>query len=188
MCRWAALDTAAAAAQSSGAMQDHSFSFEVEAEPREIWALFWGHRNRVVEHGAVRIEYLHWGDATGEGRIRHCHFPVPRYLLSGGTGRSWEWLTEVKPYESWRYDAIGKPLWSRATGWTRLEDLGDGRTRVHFRETYEAFNPILRALLERRVHRFISKDNDRFMQSAIEQGIRAMRKARASLPSAGSVA
>jgi len=182
------LDTAAAAAQSSGAMQDHSFSFEVDAEPREIWALFWGHRNRVVEHGAVRIEYLHWGDATGEGRIRHCHFPVPRYLLSGGTGRSWEWLTEVKPYESWRYDAIGKPLWSRATGWTRLEDLGNGRTRVHFRETYEAFNPILRALLERRVHRFISKDNDRFMQSAIEKGIRAMRKARASLSSAGPVA
>jgi len=33
------------------------------------------------------------------------------------------------------------------------------------------------------VHRFISRDNDRFMQSAIEKGIRAMRKARASLPS-----
>ena len=159
-------------------MQDHSFSFEVDAAPREIWSLFWGHRNRVVEHGDVRIEYLHWGDETGEGRIRHCHFRVPRYLLSGGVGRSWEWLTEVKPFESWRYDAIGKPLWSRATGWTRLEDLGDGRTRVHFRETYEAFNPILRVLLERRVHRFISKDNDRFMKSAIEKGIRAMRAAR----------
>jgi hypothetical protein len=103
---------------------------------------------------------------------------VPRYLLSGGVGRSWEWLTEVKPGESWRYDAIGKPLWSRATGWTRLEDLGGGRTRVHFRETYEAFNPILRALLERRVHRFISKDNDRIMKSAIEKGVAAMRAGR----------
>jgi hypothetical protein len=89
----------------------------------------------------------------------------------------------VKPYESWRYDAIGKPLWSRATGWTRLEGLGDGRTRVHFRETYEAFNPILRTLLERPVHRFISKDNDRFMQSAIEQGVQALRKAGQPLPS-----
>ena len=158
-------------------MQDHAFSFEVDATPREIWTLFWGHRRRVVEHGAVRIEYLHWGDETGEGRIRHCRFPVPRYLLSGGVGLSWEWLTKVKPYESWRYDAIGKPLWSRATGWTRLEDLGDGRTRVHFRETYEAFNPLLRALLERRVHRFISKDNDRVMQSAIASGVQAMRSA-----------
>ena len=157
-------------------MQDHSFSFVVDATPREVWRIFWGHRDRVVEHGGVRIEYLYWGDATGDGRIRHCHFPVPRYLLSGGVGRSWEWLTEVKPYESWRYDSIGKPLWSRATGWIRLEDLHDGRTRVHFRETYEAFNPIVRALFERRVHRFISKDNNRFMQSAIEKGLKMMRE------------
>ena len=156
-------------------MQDHSFAFEVGGTPQEIWSLFWGHRRRVVEHGEVRIEYLCWGDEVGEGRIRTCHFPVPRYLLSGGVGRSWEWLTEVKPCESWRYDAIGKPLWSRATGWVRLEDLGGGRTRVHFRETYEAFNPILRVLLERRVHRFISRDNDRVMQAAIENGLQRMR-------------
>jgi hypothetical protein len=84
----------------------------------------------------------------------------------------------VKPFESWRYDAIGKPLWSRATGWVRLEDLSDGRTRVHFRETYEAFNPLLRALLERRVHRFISRDNDHIMKAAIERGVQAMRRAR----------
>ena len=156
-------------------MQEHSFSFEVGATPREIWSLFWDHRRPVIEHGDVRIEYLHWGDAVGEGRIRHCRFRVPRYLLSAGVGQSWEWLTQVTPYESWRYDAIGKPLWSRATGWTRLEDLGAGRTRVHFRETYEAFNPLLRALLERRVHRFISQDNDRVMQAAIENGLRMMR-------------
>jgi hypothetical protein len=60
-------------------------------------------------------------------------------------------------------------------GWTRLEGLGAGRTRVHFRETYEAFNPLLRALLERRVHRFISRDNDKVMQAAIENGVRMMR-------------
>ena len=161
-------------------MQDHSYSFEVDATPQEIWALFWGHRNPVVVHGDVRIEYLHWGDAIGNGRVRHCHFPVPRYLLSGGVGKSWEWLTEVKPHESWRYDAIGKPLWSKATGWTRLEDLGGGRTRVHFRETYEALNPIMRVLLERRVHRFLSKDNDHFMKSAIEKGVQAMRARRSA--------
>lgn len=158
-------------------MQDHSFSFEVGGTPQEIWSLFWGRRRRVIEHGDVRIEYLHWGDETGEGRIRHCHFRVPRYLLSGGVGRSWEWLTEVKPCESWRYDAIGKPLFSRATGWTRLQDLGGGRTRVHFRETYEAFNPVLRWLLERRVHDFISRDNDRIMQAAIESGLEHARRA-----------
>jgi hypothetical protein len=83
----------------------------------------------------------------------------------------------VKPNESWRYDAVGKPLWSRASGWTRLEDLGDGRTRVHFRETYEVFNPILRLLLEKRVHRFISRDNDEIIKSSIERGIEYMRSA-----------
>ena len=167
-------------------MQDHSFAFEIAATAKELWTIFWQRRTRVVEHGDVRIEYLHWGDDTGEGRIRHCRFRVPRYLLSGGVGYSWEWLTEVKPYESWRYDAIGKPLWSRATGWMRLEDLGNGSTRLHFRETYEAFNPILRALLERRVHDFISKDNDRIMKAALERALQAMRAPRGDVrPSAG---
>jgi hypothetical protein len=36
-------------------------------------------------------------------------------------------------------------------------------------------NPILRVLLERRVHRAISRDNDRLMKSAIERGVAAMR-------------
>lgn len=156
-------------------MQDHRYAFEIEATPEEIWRVFWGRRRRVTEHGDVRIEILHFGDEKGEGLIRHCEFPVPRYLLSGGRARSWEWLTEVKPCESWRYDAVGKPLFSKAAGETRLEDLGDGRTRVHFRETYHVFNPLLRVLLERRVHRFISRDNDRLMKAAIERGVQALR-------------
>jgi len=110
--------------------------------------------------------------------IRHCHFKVPRYLLSGGKALSWEWLTEVKPCESWRYDAVGKPLWSKASGWTRFERLDDGRTRVHFRETYHVFNPILRFLLERIVHRSISKDNDKMIKQSIEMGLERMRAAR----------
>jgi len=158
-------------------MQDHRYSFAVEATPQEVWNVFWGKRRRVVEHGDVRIEILHFGDEVGNGLIRHCRFRVPRYLLSGGVGRSWEWLTDVKPCESWRYDAVGKPLWSRASGWTRLENLGDGRTRVSFRETYDVFNPVLRRLLERRVHRFISKDNDILMKRAVEEGVRRQRGA-----------
>jgi hypothetical protein len=159
-------------------MQDHRYAFEIDATPEELWTIFWSHREGVVVHGDVRIEILHPGDATGNGLIRHCHFRVPRYLLSGGVGRSWEWLTEVVPGESWRYDGVGKPLWSKATGHTRLEDLGDGRTRVHFRETYHVYNPLLRLALERRVHRFISKDNDRLMKSALEKGVAALRAAR----------
>lgn len=158
-------------------MQEHSFSFEIDATREELWKLYWNQRKRqVTEHGEVRIEILHAGDETGEGLIRHCHFPVPRYLLSGGVARSWEWITEVEHLESWRYDAIGKPLWSKAAGFTRLEDLGDGRTRIHFRETYHVFNPLLRWLLEKRVHAFISRDNDQTMKSALTMGIAAIRK------------
>ena len=159
-------------------MQDHRYSFEIDATPEELWRLFWGReKGDIIEHGDVRIEILHAGDVSGEGLIRHCHFRVPRYLLSGGKAMSWEWLTEVNPYESWRYDAVGKPLWSKASGWTRFERLGDGRTRVHFRETYHVFNPILRFLLERIVHRAISKDNDRMIKRSIERGLELMRAA-----------
>lgn len=74
-------------------MQRHEYSFEVEATPGEIWAVF-----------------LHPGDQTGDGLVRHCHFRLPRYLL------------------------------------------------------------------EHRVHRFISKDNDQLMKAAVEGGVKAMRK------------
>jgi hypothetical protein len=157
-------------------MQDHTYAIEVEGTPEECWAIFWSHRSGSRTHGDVTIEILHPGDETGEGLVRHCHFPVPRWLLSRGVGVSWEWITEVKPFESWRYDAVGKPLWSKATGWTRLEDLGGGRTRVHFRETYHAFNPVMRALFEARVHRAISHSNDETMASSINAGIAQLRR------------
>jgi hypothetical protein len=170
-------------------VQDHSYSFEIDATPEELWAIFWSpkRKGQIIEHSDVRIEILHPGDATGEGLIRHCHFRVPRYLLSGGKAMSWEWLTEVKNGESWRYDGVGKPLYSKATGWTRLEDLGDGKTRVHFRETYHVFNPILRALLEKVVHRYISKDNDRMIKSSLEEGVKALRAHRSRKAAPGTI-
>lgn len=145
-----------------------------------MWSLFWYRGPRPAGSGPVHIDILHPGDDVGEGLVRHCKFRVPRYLLTGGVGYSWEWLTQVTPYESWKYDAVGKPLWSKAEGWTRLEDLGEGRTRIHFSETYHAFNPVLRVLFERRVHRFISKDNDTIIAGAMSEGIRRLRQARSS--------
>ncbi len=160
-------------------MQDHTYAIEVDGSPEEVWKIFWSQRSGTRTHGDVTIEILHPGDEDGNGFVRHCHFPVPRWLLSGGVGVSWEWITEARPYESWRYDAVGKPLWSKATGWTRLEDLGEGRTRIHFRETYHAFNPVLRAAFEARVHRAISRSNDDQMASAINTGISALRRSEA---------
>ena len=159
-------------------MQAHHFHVDIAATPEELWELFWL-RRALTQNGDVTIEILHPGDDIGEGLVRHCTFRVPRYLLSGGRGQSWEWLTEVTPKLSWKYNAVGKPLWSQAEGRTRLEDLGDGRTRVHFSETYRAFNPIMRVLLEKRVHDFISKDNDRLIRDSLTNGVQMMRAARA---------
>ena len=62
---------------------------------------------------------------------------------------------------------------------TRLEDIGNGTTRVHFSESYHAFNPLLRALLEKRVHAFISKDNDHLIQESLTKGVGYLRAAKA---------
>jgi hypothetical protein len=174
------------------AMQDHSYSFTIDATPAELWAATHPPRPplgpgevRVIEHGDVRIEILHEGGAHGDGLVRHCWFRVPKYLLSGGRAQSWEWVTPVVPEQSSHYSAIGKPLWSQAEGWQTFEDLGDGRTKVTFRETYHVFNPILRVLLEKRVHHFISKDNDRMVKAGLEQALAAHRRAQGS-PSASS--
>jgi hypothetical protein len=163
-------------------MQRHEFAVELEAAPADVWDVFWyrGPDRPQPRDVRTRIEILHPGDEVGEGLIRHCTFPVPRWPGTGGVGHSWEWCTQVEPCDSWRYDAIGKPLWSRATGWTRLVDLGNGRTRVHFTEEYEAFNPIMRALFEKRVHDFISRDNDTIL-AALQGGIRWHQKRKARL-------
>ena len=158
-------------------MHEHDYSVVVEGTPEEVWRLFWYRGRRPVTDG-VGIEILHPGDEVGEGLVRHCTFKVPKYLLTGGVGHSWEWLTEVKPKESWKYNAVGRPLWSEAEGFTRLEDLGNGTTRVHFTETYRAFNPLLRALLEKRVHAFISKDNDHLIKESLTTGVRLLRAAK----------
>ena len=162
-------------------MQEHVFSVELPAPPAEVWEIFWYRgpdRPQPPPGSGTRIEILHPGDAVGEGLVRHCHFPVPKILGTGGVGQSWEWLTQVRLHESWRYDAIGKPLWSRATGRQRLEPLGEARTRVHFTEEYEVFNPITRRLFEKRVHDFISRDNDTIL-AALQGGVRWHRKRKA---------
>ena len=163
-------------------MREHRFSFEIDATPEEIWAVLHAKpkprpdgERRVIEHGDVRIEIVNEGDEKGEGLVRTCTFRVPKLLMSGGVGRSWECVVEVRPNEFSRYEAVGKPLWSKATGYHRVEVIGDGRSRVEFGETYHAFNPVLRALFEGYVHRFISKDNDKTIRSAIEQGVAARR-------------
>ena len=49
---------------------------------------------------------------------------------------------------------------------------------MHFTEEYEAFNPIMRRLFEKRVHDFISRDNDTIL-AALQGGVRWHRKRKA---------
>lgn len=158
------------------AVRQHQFSFEIDATRDEVWRSLHPRLERgVIEHGDVHIEIVHPGDEHGLGLVRHCTFRVPKYLLSGGVGRSWEVVTESRPGEWSSYEAVGKPLWSRASGWHRIEALSSQRTRVTFGETYEAFNPLARRLLEARVHRFISADNDKLVRRAVDRGVAAQR-------------
>lgn len=123
---------------------------------------------RTFEHPGGTITILREGDEDGAGLVRTCTFPVPRWLFSGGVARSWEVVTEARRNEYSRYEAVGKPLWSKAEGWHSLEPLDEGaRTRLTFVETYHAHNPVLRALFEARVHRFISRDNTRIFETVL---------------------
>ncbi|HJR24751.1 MAG TPA: SRPBCC family protein [Acidimicrobiales bacterium] len=155
-------------------MQRHEVSFLVDAPPARVWRLFHpkvpegAEVPRTIEHPGGTITILNDGDETGQGLVRTCTFPVPRWLLSGGRAQSWEVVTEVREGEYARYQAVGKPLWSKAEGWHTLEPIDGGtRTRLTFVETYHANNPVLRALFERAVHRAISRDNTRIYETVL---------------------
>jgi hypothetical protein len=147
-------------------MRRHEVSFLVDAAPERVWRMF--HPKvppgatvpRTFEHPGGSITVLNEGNEDGQGLVRTCTFPVPKYLLSGGTARSWELVVEVRKNEYARYEALGKPPWSSAQGWHSLEPLDGGtRTRLTFVEIFHIPNPLMRWLFEGRVHRFISAEN-----------------------------
>lgn len=154
-------------------MHEHVTELIVDAEVPAVWRLLHPRRPagtalpwRIAYPGGS-IEVLADGDEAGQGLVRLCTFRVPRYLLSGGVALSFESIVEARVDELSRYSAVGKPLWSRAEGWHRLEEVGEGRTRLTFRESYHAFNPVLRRVLEGRVHRFISAANAATYEKAL---------------------
>jgi hypothetical protein len=146
-------------------MQNYTVRFHIDAPPSRVWRVMHppvppnSPRPRVLKWPTGSMEILNEGDEAGEGLVRTCVFAVPKYLLSGGKGRSWETVTEAKINKISRYVAVGKPLWSRAEGYHELDEQPDGTTVLTFHETYHAYNPVLRFLLERPVHAAISRDN-----------------------------
>jgi hypothetical protein len=144
----------------------HEVAFLVEAPTYRVWRLFHPKTPdgavvpRTIDHPGGTITILQDGDDDGAGLVRTATFPVPKWLLSGGWAESFEVVVEARKNEFARYEAVGKPLWSKASGYHTLEPVDDGAsTRLTFVETYEAKNPLLRALFEKRVHAFISHQN-----------------------------
>ena len=155
-------------------MQRHEVAFEVDAPAHRVWRLL--HPKvpedatvpRTFEHPGGSITILREGDEHGAGLVRTCTFAVPKWLLSGGMARSGEVVTEARRNEYARYEAVGKPLWSKAEGWHTLEPVDGGEgTRLTFVETYHAHNPVTRVLFEARVHRFISRHNSTTYESLL---------------------
>jgi hypothetical protein len=148
-------------------MQVHHYDVTVDAPPADVWEVFWYWGPDRPQPKLASIERILPDDGTGKGLVRHCTFRVPKWLGTGGKGESWEWVTEATPHERWHYEAIGKPPFSKASGTITLTDLVDGRTRIHFEESYEAENPLVRRFLEKRVHDFLSSDNDVFFNHVV---------------------
>ena len=104
-------------------MQSYTVRFHIDAPPRQVWRVLHppvppnSPKPRVLKWPTGSMEILNEGDEAGEGLVRACIFEVPKYLLSGGKGRSWETVTEAKLNKLSRYVAVGKPLWSRAEGY-----------------------------------------------------------------------
>lgn len=155
-------------------MQRHEVAFVVAAPPHTVWRMF--HAKpvpgatvpRTIEHPGGTITILKEGDDAGEGLVRTATFPVPKWLLSRGVAESFEVVTVARKNEYARYEAVGRPLWSKVEGWHTLEPVdGGAKTRLTFVEIYEAKNPLLRRLFERRVHQFISRDNTRIYETVL---------------------
>ncbi len=156
-------------------MREHRVEFHIGAPRSDVWRLLHPEpppgapSPRMITYAHGSIEILEEGDANGQGLVRSCTFRVPRLLLSGGVGRSFEVVIEARRNEYARYVAVGKPLWSRAEGEQHYADAPEGGTRLTFTERYHAFNPVLRALLEGYVHKRISRDNDGQFAAALRR-------------------
>jgi hypothetical protein len=151
-------------------MTTHDSHWIVDAPRDEVWMVLHPQKQfdrrettyatpRLIEHGNVRIEVVSEGDENGQGLVRQCSYAVPWYV--GGKARSWEIVSEVRPPDYQRYDVLFcTPPHARATGWYRLKDVGEGRTRVDFHEEFQMESRWLAALIEGHIHRYLSKDND----------------------------
>ena len=117
----------------------------------ELWQLFWA---RIPHTETGDVDHRHPLPGQRHRRRPHPSLHVPGAALPPDRRQG----TVVGMAHRGHAEGVvevhrrGPTTASEAEGWTRLEDIGDGRTRVHFSETYHAFNPLLRILLEKRVH------------------------------------
>src|ERR1700737_5362685 len=102
-------------------MQSYTVRFHIDAPPRKVWRVLHpkvppnSPRPRVLEWPTGSMEILNEGDEAGEGLVRTCVFPVPKYLLSGGKGRSWGTVPRGRAKKLPGIGGLGRP-WGRRPG------------------------------------------------------------------------
>ena len=118
-------------------MQSYTVRFHVDAPPRKVWRVLHppvppnSPRPRVLKWPTGSMEILNEGDEAGEGLVRTCVFAVPKYLLSGGKGRSWETVTEAKINKLSRYVAVGQAAVVSRGGLSRTRGAARRHHRAH---------------------------------------------------------
>jgi hypothetical protein len=162
-------------------MQSYTVGLHVDAPPRKVWRVLHppappnAPRPRVLKWPTGSMEILNEGDEAGEGLVRTCILEVPKFLMSGGKGA----LVgdghrgqgqQNLPVCSGRQAAV-----VHAEGYHDLEEQADGTTVLTCHETYHAYNPILRFLLERRVPAKIFRDNVDTYENALGYAGRVTR-------------
>ena len=138
--------------------------------------MFW-YRGPTNPAPLVTIDILHPGDETGEGLVRHCTFPVPRFSAPAGR-QVVEWVTQVKP-TSRGNDAIGSP-WSRAEGHIFLDDSAMAETRGASSRATRRSTRGCAASVEKWVHEKISSDTTHSSPRSTPAPVHRDRKAKSS--------
>ena len=139
-------------------IKEHIFSIIIPHPADKIWSLMQDY-NRWKEFTqaiVIDIEILYPGDKEGNGLIRRVHYKLP-----WGSRCSIELVTDVKPNVGYTYTMLGLKPGLDTNGLIRLEQLDDGRTKIHFEERFNLKKlPLLYRLLGNKLYNFINKRNE----------------------------
>ncbi|MFW9921854.1 MAG: SRPBCC family protein [Candidatus Thorarchaeota archaeon] len=139
-------------------IKEHVFSIEVNHNPEKIWALMQDYNlwKQFTQAIVIDIEILYPGDKEGNGLIRRVHYKLP-----WGSRCSIELVTDVKPNVGYTYTMLSLKPGLDTNGLIKLEQIDEGKTRVHFEERFNLKKlPLMYRMLGNKLYKFINKRNE----------------------------